>query len=98
VAKSLEFHPAAATEAEQATTWYLERSPHAAQRFVEELAQALDLITQAPDRWPRGPEDTRRILLRRFPFAVVYREEQSVIQVVAVAHGRRKPGYWRDRH
>jgi len=35
VAKSLEFHPAAAIEAEQATAWYLERSPHAAGQFVD---------------------------------------------------------------
>ncbi len=96
--KSLEFHPAAATETEEATAWYLERSPLAARRFVEELTQVLDIITHAPDRWPRGPADTRRVLLHRFPFAVVYREDHSVIQVVAVAHGRRKPGYWRDRH
>jgi toxin ParE1/3/4 len=40
---------------------------------------------------------TRKFLLRRFPYAVVYRITESAIQVIAVAHGRRRPSYWKSR-
>jgi plasmid stabilization system protein ParE len=97
IAKDLEFHPQAVLELEAATDWYLERSPHAARQFVEEITLAIDRIIESPQRWPGGLGGTRRLFLKRFPFAIVYREESSIIQVVAIAHGRRRPGYWRDR-
>ncbi|MBP88756.1 MAG: hypothetical protein CMJ64_18930 [Planctomycetaceae bacterium] len=40
---------------------------------------------------------TRRYLLERFPYFVVYRETEEKLQVIAIAHGKRKPGYWRRR-
>uniref|UniRef100_E6Q016 Plasmid stabilization system protein n=1 Tax=mine drainage metagenome TaxID=410659 RepID=E6Q016_9ZZZZ len=40
---------------------------------------------------------TRRKLLDRYPYFVVFREESEAIQVIAVAHGRRLPGYWKNR-
>ena len=46
---------------------------------------------------PTGALNTRRYLLRRFPFAMVYREFPSFIQIVAAAHGRRRAGYWKKR-
>jgi toxin ParE1/3/4 len=95
--KEIGYHEKAVSEAEAALDWYLERSPPAAVGFVAELIQALDSIAAAPKRWPPGPHGTRRFLLRRYPFAIVYRELPSFIQVLAVAHGRRRPGYWKER-
>jgi len=40
---------------------------------------------------------TRRFVLQQFPYAIVYRETVPTIQVLAVAHGRRKPGFWKKR-
>lgn len=54
-------------------------------------------IGESPDRWPAYLVETRRYLLKRFPFLVVYRQRDGAIQVIAVAHGCRRPGYWRDR-
>jgi plasmid stabilization system protein ParE len=90
-------HPAAVEEAEKATRWYRERSASAAAQFVQEVNHAIDRILAAPNRWPAGPRGTRKFLLRRFPFAVVYRELPSALQVLAVAHGHRRPGYWKTR-
>ena len=90
-------HPAAVEEAEKAARWYRERSASAAAQFVEEVNHAIDRILAAPQRWPAGPYGTRKLLLRRFPYAVVYRELRSVIQILAVAHGHRRPGYWKTR-
>jgi len=90
--KALEFHEAADLEFEAAFAWYFERSERAALRFAREVERALTLISEALERFPAGVRGTRRFLLQRFPFALVYRELPSAIQVVAVAHGRRRPG------
>jgi plasmid stabilization system protein ParE len=76
----------------------LERSPEAAEKFDDEMGRALSQITEAPHRWAAGPRSTRRFLLRKFPFIVIYRQLASgVIQIIAVAHTSRKPGYWKSR-
>jgi toxin ParE1/3/4 len=65
--------------------------------FIAEVDQAIALIAASPDRWLRGLHGTRRFVLQRFPFAIVYRERETDIQVLAIAHGHRRPGYWKDR-
>ena len=95
--KEVEFHEAASLEYEAAFAWYFERSERAALRFAREVERAVASIAEAPERSPSWIQGTRRLLLQRFPFAVVYRELPSVIQVLAVAHGRRRPGYWKKR-
>ena len=53
---------------------------------------------EAPQRWALGPHSTRRFLLRKFPFTLIYRERPTgAIQIVALAHTSRKPGYWKHR-
>jgi len=93
----IEFHPEALAEAEAAIDWYQARSERAASRFVDELRLAVTLIGEAPNRWPLFDPPVRKLLLNRFPYAVMYRETSRGAQIVAVAHMRRQPGYWRDR-
>jgi plasmid stabilization system protein ParE len=96
--KSLELHEEAADDYDAAFDWYLERSPDAASAFDAEFERALGQISQAPARWARGPYQTRRFLLRRFPYVVIYRDQGATgVQVLAVAHTSRKPDYWKDR-
>jgi plasmid stabilization system protein ParE len=95
--REVEFHEEAALEFEAAVDWYLEHSETVAIRFLSEVGDAIDLIAHSPRRWASGPWGTRTFLLRRFPFAVVYRELSDRIQILAVAHGRRRPGYWKQR-
>ena len=95
--KPVEFHPEALAEAEAAVAWYRERSLRAAKMFVSELERAVTAISEAPYRWPLFQAGCRRLPLRRFPYLVVYREKPRSIEVLAVAHGRRRPGYWRSR-
>jgi plasmid stabilization system protein ParE len=90
-------HPAAVEEAEAAVRWYRERSPLAAKRFVDELNQVIDRIQDSPHRWPRGIHGTRKVKLPCFPFVVIYLESEDYVRILAVAHGRRRPGYWKKR-
>ena len=59
----------------------------------------MESICRSPDRWSAYLHGTRRYLMKRFPYFVVYRalELSNKLQVIAVAHERRKPGYWRPR-
>jgi toxin ParE1/3/4 len=93
-----DFHEEAAAEYDAAFEWHLERSPDAALKFDVEVDRRLARIIEAPRRWAGGSYSTRRFLLRQFPFTLIYRERTSSdIQIVAVAHTSRKPGYWRER-
>ena len=95
--RQVNVHPEAVAEAQVATQWYRERSALAARAFLSELDHAIGKIAEDPDIWPPYVGGTQRFLLKRFPFSVVYRLVSDKIEVVAIAHGRRKPGYWKKR-
>jgi plasmid stabilization system protein ParE len=94
---SVRIHPAALEEAETATDWYRQRSRRAAEMFLDELDSAIKRIGQHSRQFSVYEFGTRRIVLRRFPYLVIFRETASGMEIIAVAHGRRRPGYWRDR-
>ena len=93
----VEFHSAAAREVEDAQAWYEERSMFAASAFLRELSIATNRIRETPMRYAAAEHQTRRILLEHFPFTLYYRVREELVTVVAVAHQKRRPGYWRSR-
>ena len=97
MARDVEYLVEALEEAEAAARWYAERSPDAASAFSDEIDAAEAAIAEFPEAWPQYDHGTRRYLLRRYPFSVVYRTEASRVLIVAVAHGHRRPGYWKSR-
>ncbi len=96
-ARSVSFHPAARAEIRAAHEWYLSKSATAAAEFVEQLDHAISRIQEAPERYPETRHQRRRFVLLNFPFALVYRTAPSEIEIIAVAHHSRRPGYWRSR-
>ena len=93
----LEFFPDARKDVLKAYDWYAERSQDAADAFQDELEDARRAIEHSPERWSGYLFGTRRYVMKRFPFAIIYRITADRIEVVAVAHGRRIPGYWKPR-
>ena len=91
------FHPRARDEVEEAQAWYEERSLLAATGFLLEISVAVRRIGEAPHRYPVALYSTRRVVLERFPFSIHYRVNEDDIVVVAVAHQKRRPGYWAGR-
>jgi len=65
--------------------------------FLDELDRALERIGDHPGQCPEYESGTRRLVLQRFPYLVVFREIAAGAEIIAVAHGRRRPGYWRER-
>ena len=97
VACDLEYLDDALEEAEAAALWYAARSGTAATGFSDEIDAAESAIIDRPEAWPPFDHGTRRCLLRRYPFIVIYRIEPSRVLILAVAHARRRPGYWKLR-
>lgn len=95
--RKLRFHSHALQETEAARDWYAQRSKLAARAFVTELTRAIQRVKESPNRWPRYGRRARRYILPRFPFSLIYRVEDGIIEIVAVAHHKRKPGYWKSR-
>jgi toxin ParE1/3/4 len=84
-------------EFEAADDWYLSRNVDASIAFLSDVHAALGNISEAPSRWPTYLYGTRRFVLQRFPFSIVYLEDAELVTIIAVAHGKRKPGYWKRR-
>lgn len=93
----LRFHPEAEREALGSASWYAERSPVAGRAFLLELNAVVERILEAPERWPISFSGTRRIGFYRFPFNIFYRVMKDSVEIVAVAHQSRRPGYWQFR-
>ena len=91
------FQPVAAEELEAAILWYRERSPRAAQRFFDEAHAVVAAVEEAPFRWPIFEGEARRILFPHFPYQLIYRIRPAWIEAIGLAHGRRRPGYWKSR-
>jgi len=95
--KPLKYHPAAGREIKAAHAWYLRQSLQAADGFYEELLPALDRVHQQPRLYTPHIYGTQRLVLSRYPFLIIYRELQEEIQIIAVAHAKRRPDYWIGR-
>lgn len=96
-ARPLVFHPAALADAIDAKAFYQDRDVDLALAFEELISIGLDRIEAAPGRWPPYLAGTRRYLLRRYPYAIIYEVRDTDVRVLAVAHQRRRPGYWVGR-
>lgn len=94
---SIRFHPLANDELHDAENWYHEINETLASSFVESIEVAVERIARAPQRWPICVDEFRQILVDRFPYVLIYRVMNEEVQILAVAHVKRKPGYWRDR-
>lgn len=94
---SFEYHPEAIAEAAEAYRWYAERSEEAAENFWAELRLARELVTQRPRLRAIHLHGARCFRLKRFPYGLIYIERGDRIIGLAVAHLRRRPGYWRRR-
>lgn len=64
---------------------------------MSDLAATIGRIIEFPRAWPSAEANTRRVLLGDFPYQLVYRVEGDEVRVYAVAHLKRKPGYWLER-
>jgi toxin ParE1/3/4 len=100
---SVRLHQEAEAESQEAARWYDQRKQGMGERFLQALAGALEAIERTPRLFSTVPEmpagrEVRRILVERFPYAVIYEVRGDEIIVLAVSHTSRHPDYWKDRN
>jgi plasmid stabilization system protein ParE len=88
-------------EMANASSWYESKQPGLADRFMEDIENQIALVREHPSAFPvlkdTSTAEVRRALLPRFPYALVFFELSTEIRIVAVAHQKRRPGYWLHR-
>lgn len=95
--QGVEFLGAARMEFLAAVDRYESEAPGLGSVFIDEVTRAAERIVAFPDHGSPHTSSTRRLVLPRFPFDVVYLPDTDPVVIVAIAHHRRSPGYWRDR-
>jgi plasmid stabilization system protein ParE len=95
--KPVLIRPAAAADIEEAFDWYEGQRSGLGLEFRAELEAAIGRLATNPQLYQVIHRETRRALLRRFPYGVFYRVYPQAIIVVAVMHGRRTPTRWQSR-
>jgi plasmid stabilization system protein ParE len=87
----------AQTEFKEAFDFYESRQPGLGNELTLDFESAVQEILRNPTMGRRLTRDVRRWPLHQFPYALIYQIRQDSILIVAVAHFRRRPGYWRSR-
>ncbi|MDH5552382.1 MAG: type II toxin-antitoxin system RelE/ParE family toxin [Nitrosomonas sp.] len=91
------FHQAASVELVEAAEFYDSKVAGLGESFVIEVQLIVSFVQEQPLVGSNVFKNFRSIVLARFPYSVVYMVESERILVLAIAHQRRRPGYWRDR-
>jgi plasmid stabilization system protein ParE len=92
-----ELHPNATEELIESAQYLNKATPGQGDRFLDEFFKVLKRIGEYPESGFRISGRVRGAKVSVFRYNVIYRPEQSRIYIIAVAHQRRKPGYWRGR-
>jgi plasmid stabilization system protein ParE len=94
---AIEFHPGARADYDESFDWYAQRSHRAAVAYALAIEDAIERIVSTPDRFPLIDDIHRECIVQRFPYRIIFREFRNQLVIVAVAHAKRRPTYWRNR-
>ncbi len=95
--EQVRIHSEAQKEIDEGFEGYFAANPEVAQEFLAEVDISLERIAADPKMYPRFSKNTRRRVLAKFPYSMIYREKEDAILIVAIAHAKRRPGYWAKR-
>lgn len=95
--KPVKFHVDAEAEMIEAALWYEKQQINLGKRFLVSVQNAINKISINPILYPFVESDIRRCLIKTFPFGILFRNKPRRIEIIAVMHLHRNPGYWKDR-
>ncbi len=87
----------ASIELDDAIEYYNQQAAELGIKFFDEVLETIELISLFPQSWSRNTKNTRKAVLRKFPFNLIYSIYEDKIYILAVAHQNREPEYWIDR-
>lgn len=89
--------PEAHAEADRAATWYESQQGNLGVEFLLELDLAIERAAVNPNGYAMQFREVRRVLLRRFPYAVYFVSEAEILEVFAILHQHQDPSTWQSR-
>lgn len=95
--KQVTFHEDARAELAEASHFYNDRVPGLGQTLLNDVENCVYEILAHPNACERVSKQLRRKVLSRFPYGLIYAVEPDRIRIMAVAHYKRRPEYWRYR-
>jgi len=93
----LRFLPEAAGELLTEVSYYSAIRVGLGIQFADAVEAAISIVLTNPNAGSPAQRGTRRRIVKDFPFSIIYRPSDAEILIVALAHHRRKPGYWKQR-
>ena len=97
MSRRFQFDPAARLELREVVQFYEGEAPGLGVEFAAEVRAAIEHVVEHPLSGTPSEADTRRKLLVRFPYSLVYLPRPRPLTIIAVMHHRRRPGYWLER-
>lgn len=95
--RSVLIHPGAEAEINEAADFYDLESPGLGDIFLDEVEHVIRGIREFPDAAPPLVGRVRKRVLAKFPYSLLYSITDDEVRVLAVAHHKRRPFYWRGR-
>lgn len=89
--------PKASAELDDSFNYYEHEQENLGYRFADSFKDTLKLIKLYPNAWQQLSKKTRRCLIKKFPYGVIYQVKKDEIIIIAVANLHRKPNYWTNR-
>ena len=84
-------------EMDDAVKYYNEQLDGLGKKFYNEIVITIGLVKLFPDSWNQCSPNTRKAIIKTFPYNLIYATDSETIVIIAVAHHHRKPEYWIDR-
>jgi plasmid stabilization system protein ParE len=97
MSRLLSIHEAAEAEINEAADFYDLRNPGLGGVFLNEIQRAIERISGLPDAAPLLRGRVRQRTVYKFPYSLIYSVRTNEIRILAVAHQKRRPFYWRGR-
>ena len=93
----VKFQPDAETDVADAAAWYENQRKGLGAEFLDEILSTCDVLSENAELFPVVHRNTRRAVIKKFPFGIYYRAENDFVSIIAVMHGSRDPNNWKDR-
>lgn len=93
----IRFLDVAQVELDEAVNYYNYEANGLGAEFLAEILEGIDRIAKFPEAWQPCSKRTRRCLVRRFPYGIIYQRREGEVLIVAIANLHRRPDYWEDR-
>ena len=89
----LVIHPDAAADIAEQAAYYASKEAGLGQAFLDEIDASIEMIMAMPEAFPERRRNLRMLVLPRFPFSVLYRIQNQILQILVVRHHARHQDY-----